>query len=78
LKRLGILIVIAIIALTFISSAYSKRNESAHEQDPQQIEMQQIGAKLDELTERMEKLKSDIAEVKRDLTKSRSTITAVH
>jgi len=78
LKRLGLLIIIAIIALTFFSSAYSKRNEPVNEQNPQQIEMQEIGATLDELTDRVEKLKSDMAAVKRDLIKSRSRITEAH
>jgi hypothetical protein len=70
--------VIAIIALTFFSSAYSKRQEPPIEQNLQQIEMQAIGAKLDELADRLEKLKSDMAAVKRDLIKSRNRIAEAH
>jgi len=78
MKRLGFLIVIAIIALSFFSSAYSKRNEPANDKLSQKIEMQEIGVKLDDLTGRIEKLKSDMAAIKHDLIKSRIKITKAH
>jgi len=73
MKRIGYLAGILFIALCLFASAYGERSNQAEKQlttISQQEEAQMIEAQLDQLAERMDQLKSDMAAVKLELIQS--------